>query len=70
MRVSVIFAPCKKLSIGDHKVLWQRPTLRPQSMSSQDFEALPESIEVREVHVLLQQPGFRPKEIILVTTAR
>ncbi len=58
----------KKLGIGDHIVRWQRPQQRPQSMSSQDFEALPESIEVREVHVLLQQPGFRPKEIILVTT--
>ena len=70
MRVTVIFASCKKLGIGDHKVLWQRPQQCPQSMSSQDFEALPASIEVREVHVLLQQPGFRPKEIILVTTAR
>jgi hypothetical protein len=33
-----------------------------------EFEALPTSIEVREVHLLIQQPGFRPKEIILVTT--
>jgi len=36
-------------------------------MSAADFAALPASIEVREVHLLLQQPGFRPK-IILVTT--
>ena len=32
------------------------------------MKALPASIEVREVHVLIQRPGFRPKEIILVTT--
>ena len=68
MHVSVISAPGKKLGIGDHKVLWQRPRQCPQSMSPTDFEALPASIEVREVHMLLQQPGFRPKEIILVTT--
>ena len=29
----------KKLGIGDHKVLWQRPQQRPQSMSSQDNES-------------------------------
>jgi hypothetical protein len=58
----------KKLGIGDHIVQWQRPARCPPSMSLSDFEALPESIEVREVHLLIQQPGFRPKEIILVTT--
>ncbi len=58
----------KKLGIGDHIVQWQRPLLCPQSMSRRDFESLPKRIEVREVHLLVQQPGFRPKEIILVTT--
>jgi len=58
----------KKLGIGDHIVQWQRPLGCPPSMSLSDFEALPQSIEVREVHLLVQQPGFRPKEIILVTT--
>lgn len=58
----------KRLGIGDHIVLWQRPIQCPQSMSWTEFEALPASIEVREVHLLIQQPGFRPKEIILVTT--
>lgn len=58
----------KKLGIGDHIVRWQRPASCPPSMSRSEFEALPASIEVREVHLLIQQPGFRPKEIILVTT--
>ena len=58
----------KKLGIGDHKVLWQRPQQCPHSMTRADFEALPTSIEVREVHVLIQRPGFRPKEVIVVTT--
>ncbi len=58
----------KKLGIGDHIVQWQRPASCPPSMSLSDFESLPERIEVREVHLLIQQVGFRPKEIILVTT--
>jgi hypothetical protein len=62
------FRKGKKLGIGDHIVQWQRPLQCPASMSAAEFEALPTSLEVREVHLLIQQPGFRPKEIILVTT--
>lgn len=58
----------KKLGIGDHRVVWQRPTRCPQSMSQEDFEALPMTLEVREVHLLIQQPGSRPSELIMVTT--
>ena len=58
----------KKLGIGDHIVQWQRPLGCPQALPQEEFAALPESLEVREVHLLIQQPGFRTKEIILVTT--
>ena len=37
-------------------------------MSAEAFAALPDQVQVREVHLLIRQPGFRPKEIILVTT--
>jgi len=47
----------KKLGIGDHIVQWQRPQQCPQSMSAADFAALPASIEVREVHLLLNNQG-------------
>lgn len=58
----------QKLGIGDHIVQWYRPQACPQSMSPAEFAALAASIKVREVHLLIRQPGFRPKEIILVTT--
>jgi hypothetical protein len=58
----------KKLGIGDHRVQWQRPAICPQSMSAAEFDSLPLTLEVREVHLLIQQRGFRPKSIILVTT--
>lgn len=58
----------KKLGIGDHIVTWLQPQRRPNGMSAEAFAALPEQVQVREVHLLIRQPGFRPKEIILVTT--
>ncbi len=58
----------KKLGIGDHLVQWQRPQRCPQAMTAKAFEALPTTLTVREVHLLIQQAGFRPSEMILVTT--
>lgn len=58
----------KKLGIGDHIVHWQRPQKCPPTMSPADFAQLPAAIPVREVHLLIRQPGFRATEIILVTT--
>ena len=58
----------KKLGIGDHIVTWSRPRTRPRAMSPEDFSGLPETLRVREVHLLLYKKGFRPQQIILVTT--
>jgi hypothetical protein len=58
----------KKLGIGDHIVTWHKPKSRPNGMKPEEFAALPEQVQVREVHLLIRQPGFRSKEIILVTT--
>lgn len=58
----------KKLGIGDHIVTWHKPKYRPNSMKPEEFAALPDLIQVREVHLLIQHKGFRTKEIILVTT--
>lgn len=58
----------KKLGIGDHIVTWSKPKRRPNGMSVDEFTALPDQVQVREVHLLIRQKGFRPKEIILVTT--
>ena len=60
----------EKLGIGDHLVTWQRPKRCPKSMTRQEFETLPTQLTVREVHLLLRRPGFRPTELILVTTLR
>lgn len=59
----------KKLGIGDHIVTWSQPKLRPNGMSAEQFAALPAQVQVREVHLLIRQQGFRSKEIILRRTA-
>ncbi|MEG5160066.1 hypothetical protein QUB37_06370 [Microcoleus sp. AT3-A2] len=39
----------KKLGIGDHKVVWNKPHQCPNHMTIEEFEALPSSFIVREV---------------------
>lgn len=58
----------KKLGIGDHIVTWHKPKRRPNHMDEKEFKQLPETVQVREVHILIRQPGFRTREIIVVTT--
>lgn len=58
----------KKLGIGDHIVRWQRPKQCPQALSPQEFKGLAASIEVREVSLSIQVPGFRPTNFVIVTT--
>jgi hypothetical protein len=58
----------KKLGIGDHIVTWSKPKRCPPGMSHDEFAKLPAQVQVREVHLLIQQKGFRSKEIIVVTT--
>jgi hypothetical protein len=58
----------KKLGIGDHKVVWDKPKQCPEHMMNQDFEALPSNFMVREVCLRIQRRGFRSQRIIVVTT--
>ena len=51
----------------DHVVRWTRPP-KPQWMDDETYARMPESIEVREVEVRVDKPGFRPDSIVVVTT--
>ena len=52
---------------GDHVVTWTRPK-RPTWMDQETYERMPTSIQIREVHVQVSQPGFRVRSLIVVTT--
>jgi hypothetical protein len=56
----------KSLGSGDHHVCWRRPYIR--SLSGQAQKQLPEYLEVRETRVAVQQPGFRSRKMVVVTT--
>ena len=58
----------KKLGVTDQIVEWLKSTNKPRWMSAEQFAALPASIVVRELRYAIYEKGFRPKEIMLVTT--
>lgn len=58
----------KRLGKQDHLVVWQRPAKCPTSLPQEIFESLPETLEVREVHFSIPEPGFRTQQVIVVTT--
>src|SRR5205814_9108256 len=45
-----------------------KPARRPEWMSEAEYRALPESITVRELRYRIEAPGFRTREVTLVTT--
>jgi hypothetical protein len=57
----------KRLGRGDHVVTWPRPP-KPRTIDREAYEALPDSLTVRECRVQVGQPGFRIKTLILATT--
>ena len=57
----------KRLGQEDHIVHWRKPT-SIRSLDRQSYQALPESVTVRETRVRVAQPGFRTKAVVVVTT--
>jgi len=61
------FRAGQRLGQDDHLVHWDKPT-RPDWMSQEQYETLPDSLTVREVRVHVEQKGFRTRVLIVVTT--
>jgi putative transposase len=57
----------RRLGSGDHLVRWIRPA-RPTWMDQETYDRMPASIELREVLVHINQPGFRAESLVVVTT--
>jgi uncharacterized MnhB-related membrane protein len=58
----------RKHGIGDHQVEWQKPSRCPNHMSTDEFDAIPNTLLVREVRLKLVKKGFRDQFIVIVTT--
>ena len=57
----------RRLGRGDHVVTWTRPA-KPEWMDEATYQRMPRSLQVREVQVQVQQPGFRTESLVVVTT--
>ena len=56
-----------RLGKDDHLVVWKKPT-SIRSVDRKTYNALPDSITVREVRFRVEQPGFRTRSVVVVTT--
>jgi len=64
---TVDFRRGRRLGQGDHVVQWKRPQ-KPKWMDQPTYDRMPASIEVREVHVRVDEPGIRTESFVVVTT--
>lgn len=51
----------------DHAVFWGKPP-RPSWMSKDEYDSYPDIITLREIRIRVATPGFRTREIIVVTS--
>jgi IS4 transposase len=58
----------KALGVHDQLVVWLKPKTCPSWLARETLAALPDSLVLREVRYHLSTPGFRTREITLVTT--
>jgi Transposase DDE domain len=58
----------KALGFDDQLVVWYKPKTRPTWLARETLAALPEALVLREVRYRIGRPGFRTREITLVTT--
>ena len=59
----------RRLGPNDHIVVWTKPKYDSSRYGSKDeWESLPDSIEMREVRLTIRRPGYRTRQIVIVTT--
>jgi Transposase DDE domain len=56
-----------RLGHNDHIVRWRKPT-SIRSVDRSTYYSLPEYVTIREARFRIEQPGFRTKAIVVVTT--
>src|SRR5829696_8350 len=61
------FSLGRQLGQGDHVVSWPKPP-RPEWMDEETYASLPASLELREVEVVVNTPGFRVRQLVVATT--
>lgn len=63
------FLQGKRLGKGDHIATWPKPQC-PKWLDRATYDQLPDQLEIREIEVKVETPGFRVKTLIVVTSLR
>jgi Transposase DDE domain len=59
----------QKLGPDDHVVVWQKPKYDSSRFESrEEWESLPDALQMREVRATIRRKGFRTRTVIIVTT--
>jgi putative transposase len=61
------FTKGEPLAEGDHIVAWARPA-RPTWMDEELYAMMPATLRMREIHVKVNEPGYRVQELVIATT--
>ncbi len=59
----------QRLGKKDHITSWKKPE-RPTWLDQETYDRLPDHLEVREIEVQVDVPGFRTKSLVVVTSLR
>jgi len=62
------FRKGKALGKNHRLIRWQKPTKKPRGMSQEQFDLLPAQITLRMLRLHISAPGFRTRNLVLVTT--
>ena len=63
------FRKGRRLGADDHVVIWKRPRYDKSRFDSREqWEALPETMELREARIIVKRKGYKTRVIIVVTT--
>ncbi|HEV7432940.1 MAG TPA: IS4 family transposase [Steroidobacteraceae bacterium] len=58
----------QRLGPNERLVRWQKSRQKPSYLTAAEWAALPAEITVRVLRIRIEQPGFRTRQLVLVTT--
>ena len=64
----VNFREGRRLGKDDRLVTWKKPVQRTEAWSLEEWAALPETLALRLIRLFVSTPGFRTRQVTLVTT--
>lgn len=63
------FRKGRSLGPDDHVVVWKKPQYHASRFESQEeWKSLPDTIQMREVRLIVRRKGYRTRTVIIVTT--